>query len=106
MAVAVVVIPRLIRELGIDRFGALTIAWMVVGYFSLFDLGLGRALTNLIAQRLATHGDGGVPPIIWTANLLMLALGVIGVVGFAAASPLVVHRLLKVSPALQPEILK
>src|SRR5690348_387114 len=54
MVVAVFVIPRIIRALGTDRFGALSIAWMVVGYFSLFDLGLGRALTNLVAQKLAT----------------------------------------------------
>jgi len=42
LLVAIVVIPVLIEGLGIERFGVLTIAWMVVGYFSLFDLGLGR----------------------------------------------------------------
>ena len=106
MVVAVVAIPRLIRGLGTDRFGALTIAWMVVGYFSLFDLGLGRALTNLVAQKLATGEDNDLPALIWTANVLMLALGLVGVVVFAAASPLVVHRVLKIAPSLQPEILK
>ena len=50
MSVALFAIPMLIRRVGTDRFGILTIAWMVVGYFSLFDLGLGRAMTNLVGM--------------------------------------------------------
>ena len=44
LLLAVVAIPLLIRRLGVDRFGVLTLAWALVGYFGLFDLGLGRAL--------------------------------------------------------------
>src|ERR1700721_1057348 len=58
MAVGLFAIPRLISSLGTDRFGVLTIAWMVVGYFSFFDLGLGRAMTNLLSSSLATKSDG------------------------------------------------
>jgi hypothetical protein len=32
MAVAVVAIPRLVRGLGVARFGVLSLAWIVVGY--------------------------------------------------------------------------
>ena len=42
MAAAIFTIPVLIAGIGTDRFGVLTLAWMVLGYFSLFDLGLGR----------------------------------------------------------------
>jgi O-antigen/teichoic acid export membrane protein len=31
----VLAIPILVRELGVDRFALLTLAWTVVGYFSL-----------------------------------------------------------------------
>ena len=51
LLVAIVAIPMLIEGMGTARFGVLTLAWMVVGYFSLFDLGLGRALTKLVAER-------------------------------------------------------
>ena len=57
LLVAVVAIPRLIEALGTDRFGVLTLAWMVVGYFGLLDLGLGRALTKLVAERLGKGQD-------------------------------------------------
>ena len=43
-------IPLLIQGLGTDRFGVWTLAWMVMGYFSLFDLGLGRALTQAVGS--------------------------------------------------------
>ncbi len=38
LLVALVAIPILIQGLGATRFGVLTLAWIVVGYFSLFDL--------------------------------------------------------------------
>ena len=52
MLVAIFTIPVLIRVLGTDRFGVLTLAWLLVGYFSLFDLGIGRALTQLVGRKL------------------------------------------------------
>jgi len=52
LLVALFAIPLLIEGLGTERFGVLLIAWMVVGYFSLFDMGLGRALTKLVAEKL------------------------------------------------------
>ena len=52
LLVALVAIPRLVHAMGMQRFGILTLVWMLIGYLSLFDLGLGRALTNLVAQKL------------------------------------------------------
>ncbi len=49
---AIFSIPLLIKGLGTDRFGLLTLAWIVIGYFNLFDLGLGRALTKLVSEKL------------------------------------------------------
>jgi hypothetical protein len=42
--VAVFCIPILAKGLGTDRFGVLVLVWALIGYASLFDLGLGRAL--------------------------------------------------------------
>jgi len=104
MGVGLFAIPALIHALGTDRFGALTIAWMVVGYFSFFDLGLGRAMTNLVAQKLGTSSDRELSEIIWTANLLMLAFGILGAIVLWILSPVIVQHLLKTPPALRPEI--
>jgi O-antigen/teichoic acid export membrane protein len=58
MLVAVVAVPRLIHGLGADRFGILALAWMVIGYLSLLDFGLGGAITRLVADRIALGRDG------------------------------------------------
>jgi O-antigen/teichoic acid export membrane protein len=105
MGVALFAIPMLIRHIGTDRFGILTIAWMVVGYFSLFDLGLGRALTNLVAQSLGGDRQDQLPSIVWTANCVMAVMGIVGAIAFAAISPLLTHSLLKIPLNLQSETL-
>src|SRR5579862_1531054 len=43
LLVAVLVIPFLIRDLGTAKYGVLTIAWGIVGYFGIFDMGLSNA---------------------------------------------------------------
>jgi O-antigen/teichoic acid export membrane protein len=78
MLAAVFAIPWLIAGMGIDRFGVLTLAWMVLGYFSVFDLGLGRALIVLISEQLGAGRSEEIPRLFWTAIFLMLLLGVVG----------------------------
>ena len=106
MIVAVFCIPILIRGLGKERFGILTLAWALIGYASLFDLGLGRALTQLVAQKLGTGDEREVPQVVWTSLLLMLALGVAAAAVIIGISPWLVHRLLKIPEALQGETLE
>jgi O-antigen/teichoic acid export membrane protein len=106
MIVAVFSIPILIRELGKDRFGVLALAWALIGYASLFDLGLGRALTQLVAKKLGAGEDREVPTLVWTSLLLMLMLGLAGALTAMLLSPWLVHRALNVPPALQPETLR
>jgi len=105
LLVALVAIPILVEGLGTARFGILTLAWMVVGYFSLFDLGLGRALTKLVAEKLGKGQDNEISPLIWTAMLMMSVLGVLGTVVVAALSPWLVGGVLKIQKELQPETL-
>ena len=78
MLAAVLAIPWLVAGMGVDRFGVLTLAWMVLGYFSVFDLGLGRALIVLISEKLGSRELEELPSLIWTALLLMMLLGIIG----------------------------
>lgn len=103
LLVAIVAIPLLIDGLGIARFGVLTLAWMVVGYFSLFDLGLGRALTKLVAEKLGAGQDEEIPALIWTAMSLMIILGLLGALFAAALTPWVVGSVLEVPAELQSE---
>lgn len=86
LLVAVGTIPVLIHQLGPSRFGLLTLIWAVVSYFGLFDLGLGRALTQQLAVVFANKEYKKVGPLVGTATLLMTMLGVVAGVLMAAAA--------------------
>lgn len=103
--VAVFSIPALIKVLGTEKFGILTLAWMVISYFSLFDLGLGRALTQLVAEKIGSGDNKDLPALIWTASLLMLVLGVIGMLCLGIVTPWLVYNILKISKTIQLETL-
>lgn len=100
---ALVAIPVTVRGLGTDRFGALTLAWMLIGYFSLFDLGLGRALTKLAAEQVGAGREEQVSALTWTALSLMAGLGVAGSLLITLLSGALVGHVLNVPPALQGE---
>lgn len=85
--VAIFCIPILLKELGDVRFGLLTLIWAFVNYFGLFDLGLGRALTQNIAVALATKDQGRIGPLIMTSIALMGVLGIIAGVLMAFLAP-------------------
>lgn len=103
MLVAVFCIPVLIRGLGKERFGVLTLAWALIGYASLFDLGLGRALTQLVARKLGAGEEQEIPSVVWTSLLLMLLLGIAGAAAVFAMSPWLALRGLKIPDALDGE---
>ncbi len=103
--VAIFTIPILIKELGTDRFGVLTLAWIIVGYFSLFDLGISRALTKLVAEKLGAGRQHELHAIIWTSMFLMMILGLIMALVVSMLSPLLVQKILKIPDALQQETL-
>lgn len=73
---AVFTIPYLMSGLGVERFGLLTLIWAVVSYFGLFDLGLGRALTQQVVLATTRGKDRELPALIGTAYLVLIVLGI------------------------------
>src|SRR5579872_2825937 len=77
LVIAVLAIPVLIRDLGTDRFGLLSLAWVLVGYFSIFDLGIGRALTQIIAEAPPDNPNSdALNKLVWTSLALLAMLGI------------------------------
>ena len=98
--------PILIKSLGTERFGVLTLIWMVIGYFSLFDLGLSRALTLLVAENLGKGRIQKIPALIWTSLCLMLILGVIGAFVIRIFSRWLVYYVISMPEELRMETLR
>ncbi|MPS95020.1 flippase [Comamonas sp.] len=71
-------IPYVISKIGVERFGILTIVWVLIGYFSLFDFGLGRALTQRISSALAKGEEQKIPEITFNGVIFTLLTGILG----------------------------
>jgi O-antigen/teichoic acid export membrane protein len=94
LVVAIVAIPLLIHHLGTDRFGLLTLAWILAGHLNLFDFGLGRGLTQLVATRIADP-NRDLPVFIWTSLVIMIVLGVLAGAIVGLLAPWFVHDALR-----------
>lgn len=103
MLIGLFAIPYLIDGMGKERFGLLSIIWMGVGYFSLFDMGFGRALTKLVAEHLGSGRDTSMGSTIWTALWVMLVLGCFGTALVMLLSRPLMTTLLNVPALLQQE---
>jgi O-antigen/teichoic acid export membrane protein len=103
--VALVTIPFVVHILGPERFGILSLALAFVGYFGLLDLGLGRALTQFVSQKIGEGRENEIPIILWTGFGVLLFLSVLGMIALVTLTPAIVHHFLKVPPQSTGEII-
>jgi O-antigen/teichoic acid export membrane protein len=103
MLVSIATIPFIVRGLGPERFGILSVAWLLLGYFNFLDLGLGRAATKFIAESLAHKQSEKLPGLVWTCVGLQVVFGCVGGLLLALVVPRLVTSILKVPFALQAE---
>ncbi|WP_348683260.1 flippase [Acidovorax soli] len=101
-----VTIPYLIKNIGVEAFGILTLVWALIGYFSLFDFGLGRALTQQVAAMLSARQYMQLPNLIKTGLWFTAVTGIIGGMILAALADQLAIHWLKVSVLLQPSTQK
>ena len=105
LLVAVILIPPLIKGLGEERFGILSLSWVVIGYFSFLDFGIGRSLTKIIAEKIGLNKSSEIPGIFWTSFYLMLIISSIGTIVLLLGSSYLVNNILNISDSLKGETL-
>jgi O-antigen/teichoic acid export membrane protein len=94
--VALVAIPSLLARLGTARVGCLTLAFALLGFASVFDFGLGRALTKFVSERIGSERRAEVPRYVSVATKASMVMG-----AFVAVTMLVASGLLDVAGMLQ-----
>ena len=97
-------IPYLVAQAGIEILGILTLIWALIGYFSLFDFGLGRALTQQVAAAKAGGHHDQIPELVKSGLLFTLGTGAVGGMALAALAMPLGHQWLQVSAPLQSSV--
>lgn len=104
MVAGLISVPMLLRGLGDARLGIFSLALGLIGFAGIFDLGLGRALTQTVARETGLGcSPDALAELVRKALLAVLVLG--GAWGFSLwiASEWVVFNFLKLADELGRE---
>jgi O-antigen/teichoic acid export membrane protein len=101
--ISFITVPIYFHLIGAERFGVLSLAWLFLGYFSAFDLGLGRATSFRIAALRDSSAESRAGAF-WTATAVNLGLGVIGGAALWVAGSVFFGHVFRVDPGLRPEM--
>jgi O-antigen/teichoic acid export membrane protein len=86
MLLMLLTVPLYLRCLGEARYGLMALVWLLLGYFSFLELGLGKAASNQMAGADYTPNRGA--GIFWTALAVNASMGVLGAAALYVAEPL------------------
>jgi O-antigen/teichoic acid export membrane protein len=101
---AALFIPFCLNQLGSEAFGVLTLIWALIGYFSLFDLGVSRALTYEIGRAQSSQFSANIPSIIRAGAMLTLLTGFAGAFIVFWIAPSLASSWLKITPNLTSDV--
>ncbi len=102
--VSLAIVPAFLAAVGQVRYGVLAIVWMLLGYFSILDLGFGQATSN----RVATLKDAPreqVRRVFWTALTLNAAIGLLGSAILLWLGDMLLGSVFRIPPGIRPEAL-
>ena len=104
LIVAALTIPSLIGMIGLERFGLLALAWGLIGFAGVFDLGIGRATTQTLARLRGSDQLEQVPSVLKTAAMLSFRSGLAGALLLGAAVLAGAHSHIKYAVGLDQEV--
>ncbi len=104
LAAALATIPVFLRLIGEQRYGALAIIWLMVGYFGLFDLGLGRAAAQRLSK-MTVDQPAERSKVFWTAVHTSVAIGLAGGLFAWLVAHLFFSRQLSIDAVLRLELI-
>ena len=106
LLIGIAAVPFAIKGLGKEGFGILSVAWVIMSYMILLDLGLRRATIKFTAEYLHRQKFEKIAEIMWTAALLGLGFGLLGGTTLYFLAPFLSTSLLNIPVHLQGETIQ
>ena len=101
--VALGTVPWLIRGLGLEGFGIVTLITSIVGYFGILDINLSAGAIKYLAEHQATGDQRRFAQTFWFGLLFHATLGLLGGLLLASFAGLILDRFFTVSPGLRAD---
>ncbi len=106
MVLALVSIPILVNTLTEDSFGLLMLVWSFIGYFTLLDFGVSKAITKFIAEAKARNEATVATRYAGTSIIISLVAGLGMVCVFLVGGPYVFRTVFDLEPDLSARAIK
>lgn len=100
-----VTIPILVHGIGTAAYGIFALMSVILGYVAFLDFGLTAAVVRSVAKYQSLGDLTGLSRVIGTALTLLVALGVAGAIAIGSIAPFVIHSVLHIPAALEPDAL-
>jgi len=102
---AALFIPYTLNHLGNESFGVLTLIWALIGYFSLFDMGVGRALTYELSRLRDVSSTSEISLTLKAGLILTFFAGLFGAIVMLVLAPYLAKSWLGIAPDIQEDVL-
>jgi O-antigen/teichoic acid export membrane protein len=103
IALAVVTLPIYLRAISEARYGVLSIFWILLGYFEVFDFGMGRAVAHRLSA-LVRSTQRKRATVFTTALVIGASFGVIGTLILLVVAVALFGWVIDVDAALRGEV--
>lgn len=104
IALSVITVPIYVGQIGNERYGALAVAWLLLGYFGQADFGMGRAITQRISSMQGSPRAQQADAVL-SAMASMVLFGLVGGVLVYLSASYYFADIFKVTPTVRAEIL-
>ncbi len=104
VATSIVTVPLYVTIVGNERYGALLLALVLLGYFGQADFGLGRAITQRLSSMQDSQPDERAS-IVWSAILGASIISIVGAAIVYLAAGLFFQSFFDADASLKAEVL-
>lgn len=105
VAVSILTVPFYISIIGTERYGALLLALVLLGYFGQADFGLGRSITQRLSS-IPDASDSERASVVWSALVGATVISLVGGALVFVSANVFFQSLFEVSPNLKAEVLE
>ncbi len=95
LLISLIALPILIDALGLELYGLLAIILITTTYLNVFDLGIGEALTKVVAEYIGDKQEDKIQNLVSAAHIIVCVMGVLCAITVYWVAPTIAEVIIK-----------